>query len=144
MSKVSAIYVLPLIVGVLVAHFVSQMREKPSAMTRQRLLEWILGASLFAICAYLALRIGDPRMFATGNLTDITLNPQFKQNIDQLKSFSEPSIGFPPSVQWLSKKSIIFPLQNIAFFGRGIVYFIWEMFVLVKLWLSRNLGVFIM
>lgn len=142
-SKVSAIYVLPLIVGVLVAHVVSHIREKPSTMTRQRILEWIFGALLFAVCAYLALRIGDPRMFATGNLADITLNPQFKQNIDQLKSFSEPSIGFPPSVQWLSKKAIIFPLQNIAVFGLGIVYFICAMVGLVKMGLSRKLGVVI-
>ncbi len=142
-SKVSAIYVLPLIIGVMLATIISQLREKPSVMTQQRVLEWFLGASLFIACTYLALRIGDPRMFASGNVTDIALNPQFKQNIDQLKSFSEPSIGFPPSVQWLSKKSIIFPLQNIAVFGLGIVYFICSMIGLIKMGLSKRLEVIV-
>jgi hypothetical protein len=121
--KISAIYAAPLIIGLAITGAFESVLKTPKNERRLAILWWLLSACLFAILSYGALRIGDPRMFATSHIFDFTINEKFLANIAQLKSFSEPSIGFPPSVQWLSKQPIIFPLRNIAFFGLGIVYF---------------------
>ncbi len=113
-TKISAIYALPLIASFLLLGIIKTVREPKN----------LLYIIIFALVSYITLRIGDPRMFASSNFLEFKLNPLFLQNIDQLKSFSTLSISFPPSVQWLSKKPILFPLKNIAFFGLGIPYFI--------------------
>lgn len=137
-TKVSAIYALPLIAGIALINAIYAFRRAPRSYQLETLLLWILGVLVFTTSTYFALRIGDPRMFATPRITDFSLNPTFVANIEQLKSFSTPSIGFPPSVQWLSKKPIIFPLQNIAFFGLGLVYFALSTIGLVRMGLSKK------
>ncbi len=71
---------------------------------------------MFFIVTFVIFRIFQPYVF--DGL--FSINPQFIDNIKQLQIMSAPSIYFPPSIQWLSKTKIFFPLQNIIFWGLGI------------------------
>lgn len=137
-TKISALYALPLILGVGLISAIGQLRIMPRTLRLQNLLGWILGLCLFIVCAYSTLRLGDPHMFTSAAFTDITISPQFKQNIEQLKSYATPSLGLPPSVQWINKKPLLFPLQNMAIFGLGIIYFLFSLIGLGRMSTSKK------
>src|SRR3989344_1356548 len=119
-AKVSAVFMAPLIAGViLLAFFPLRKRE---------LGQLLLAVVVFGSAGYLAVRLADPHIFASGNFLDPKLNPLFVQNIQQLQGMSNPDGWFPPLVQWLNKKPIVFALQNIIVFGVGIPYFIMALY----------------
>lgn len=75
---------------------------------------------IFCLSTYLTLRMADPYMFESKNILASSLNPAFVANIKELQSWSSPDTGFPPAVQWITTIPILFPLQNILFYGMGI------------------------
>lgn len=84
---------------------------------KQKKISSVLRITLYVLpITFLVFRIFNPYIF--DGLFGI--NPSFIENLKTLKSFSDPSGWFPPSVQWLSKLPILFPAQNIIFFGLGI------------------------
>jgi hypothetical protein len=101
-SKISAIMFAPIFLLFIVK------KKRLSAILR--ITFYVLPITL------LVFRIFNPYIF-TGFFN---LSPLFLENLETLKSFSDPSGWFPPAVQWLSKTPIIFPLQNIIFFGLGL------------------------
>ena len=107
--KISAFIFVP-IIGLI---FFYLLLKKYSFTNLVRLL-------VIAICCllitFLTFRFFQPYSF-TGFFT---LNQQFISNIKDLQGWSEPSIYFPPSVQWLSKTPLIFPFQNLVFWGLGL------------------------
>lgn len=158
-SKLSSMYIAPLIGGIILAGFIHKLNISLSeagytsisfisvrrVLSEKSLRILVKATCIFAVmiviaglAAYVSLRLGDPRIFANSHWLDLTLNPIFKENIQQLRSFSQPGIGFPPGVQWLSKKPWIFPLTNIAFFGVGIAYFITFLWGLIYLLAKRK------
>ena len=113
-TKITALFILPLI---LFFHGFWYIRKKQWAKI------FLIFFSFTAI-TYLTLRFTDPKSFASGNILNPTLNPQFVQNLKELSRFSRKNVWYPPAVQWFSKTPILFPLQNIIFFGVGLPYFL--------------------
>jgi len=137
-TKISSLSVLPLLIGIILISAVAQYRNDEAELRLQHVLEWLLAGCLLVVFVYVTYRVGDPHVFSSSHIFDPTLNTHFKENIAQLKSFSTPSIGLPPSVQWLTKTKILFPLRNIAFFGLGIVYFAIMLFGMIRMGLSKK------
>jgi hypothetical protein len=82
---------------------------------------------MFALFAYVSLRLANPYYFQTGNVLDPTPNEQWLKSVHDLKSFEGIDVWFPPAVQWMTKPPVTFALQNIAVFGIGIPYFLLAM-----------------
>ncbi|OGK31937.1 hypothetical protein A3D08_01645 [Candidatus Roizmanbacteria bacterium RIFCSPHIGHO2_02_FULL_43_11] len=116
-SKIASVYILP-ILGIF--HIWGILKRKDRMGPKLTLATLHMAA--YILIAYVALRMADPRMFETGNIFDLTLNRQYLQNIAQLKDLVKRDSLFPPTVQWLSKTPLVFPLQNIVFFGLGWPY----------------------
>jgi hypothetical protein len=82
----------------------------------------------FLLFTFLSFRIFQPYAFTSL----FTPNPIFIKSLEDLKNLTVPSIYFPPSVQWMSKIKVIFPLQNIIFWGVGIPLFLSPFFLKIK------------
>ncbi len=114
-SKVTAVFILPLNLFFILLTYL----KRPSQISK-----YLLFILFYFGVSSLTLRLADPYLFQTNNFFNPTLNTQFMENIKQLKSFEGKDIWYPPAVQWINKKSIIFSLINLAVFGIGIPYFI--------------------
>lgn len=108
--KISAVYFSPIIALVFLYLLITQ---KPKSKV-------ISSGLLFGVCTYLAFRLSQPIAFASGNLFDLIPNPQFVSNIKELASFSRPDTWFPPTLQWIKTKPLIFPLKNLIQWGLGL------------------------
>lgn len=86
----------------------------------KRIKKTVLEFGVFLFFGYLFLRIGDPIVFQSGNFLNILPNENFVKNLKELNSFNNPNTFFPPAIQWISTKPIIFPLKNIVFWGLGL------------------------
>jgi hypothetical protein len=75
---------------------------------------------LFALLSYFSFRLADPHTFTGYNIFIPRLNPVFVQNLKQLESFDNPNNLYPPAVQWITTKPIIFPLKNMVLWGLGL------------------------
>lgn len=114
-TKISAIYILPLILCIVIYKDLNKKTWMGSVMS----------IFIFIGIAYITLRFADPKFFANANFLDPSLNPTFIQNIKELTTLANRNaLYFPPAVQWFDKKPVIFALTNIAFFGLGIPLFI--------------------
>lgn len=71
---------------------------------------------LFGLSTLVLFRVFQPYVF----LGLFKINPLFIENLKTLRGFSSPEGWFPPSVQWISKTPILFPLQNIILWGAGL------------------------
>ena len=101
-SKVSAIYFLPIF-------FLFILTSKKNFLYHTC---WIAVYSL--LIAFLVFRLFQPYSF-TGLFA---INPQFINSLKTLKSLNHPF--YPPAVQWVTKSKLIFPLENILFWGLGL------------------------
>jgi len=115
-SKVSAIYILPLILFFLCFPLI-----------KKRNLVVLLKCLLFFIAtSYLVIRIANPYYFRSTDLLDPRLNAMFEKSITELKTMSDGKVWFPPAVQWHSKAPILFSLYNLSVFGLGVPFFIFS------------------
>lgn len=125
-TKISSVYVLPLI-GLLflfgLLSRISEHKRKVRDLPR-KLLKLSIHGVIFVVVSYIALRVGDPKFFETGNILNVNINPQYLGNLRELLYLGSEDAVFPPSIQWLSKRSIITPLKDMIMFGLGIPYFI--------------------
>lgn len=139
-SKINAIYIVPLIGVLLLLPFLSIfVTSEVTKKDKQReFLARILSLLMMTVLAYLVLRFADPYIFATNNFFDLRPNPTLLNNIHQLQGYNNPEAWFPPGVQWITKTKIVFPLQNIFFFGMGPVLFIVSVLGLISL--IRRIG----
>ncbi|MBN1169139.1 glycosyltransferase family 39 protein [Candidatus Woesebacteria bacterium] len=78
-----------------------------------------LGALFFLFISYLALRFFDPRVFSYKSFLNPSINPKFIENLKELAGYSDPDTWFPPAIQWLNTKPVIYPLKNLIFWGLG-------------------------
>lgn len=113
-SKVSAIYILPLLLLFVCLPLIKQKKFGP-------LLKYLL---FFLATSYLVIRIANPYYFRSTDLFDPRLNTTFEKSITDLKAMSDGKVWFPPAVQWHSKAPVLFSLFNLSIFGLGIPYFI--------------------
>lgn len=116
-TKASTIFMLPLVAFMFIYGAIKHRKQIG--------IVWSVGlAVLYAFVAYASLRFADPRIFANASWLSLELNAKFIDNLGQLKILTSRTTVFPPTIQWFSKKPIIFPLQNIVFFGLGVPQFI--------------------
>lgn len=125
-SKISAIYMAPLI-----GYFLLKAYIPHFPVPKKHYSDIITLAIIFCLTTYLIGRFADPYLFQTANFLIPQPNALFLQNIESLKSWSNPEAWFPPSVQWINKLPILFPLQNIVIFGLGIGYSVFVIFGIV-------------
>lgn len=109
-SKISAVFILPLIVFLIIHKDV----------TKQKLVSLLW----FFLATFLTTKIADPYLFNSSNILDPRPNPNFLENLRTLDTFTSRESLFPPTIQWLNKLPIIFPLKSLALFGIGIPIFI--------------------
>ena len=112
-SKISAIFVLPLILFFIIRPNIFQKAYKA--------FSYIL---IFFLFFYFFLRIINPYFFESSNFLNPSISKQFLNNIQTLKSFDNPNVWFPPNVQWIHKTSVFFSALNLILFGLGIPYFL--------------------
>jgi len=97
-SKISALYILPLNLGILLLIFIFK---------KDNLIKRIISYSLFAVCylliSYLFLRIFDPYYFQNPSFFDFALNKNFIESLKSLTSLSNREAWYPPAVQWINK-----------------------------------------
>ena len=107
--KISALLFLPVVV--LLFLFFSNRHKKPGFA--------FLYLTAFFVFSYLSFRLADPHVFRGENIFIPKINPHFVQNLKDLKSFDDPDGFFPPAVQWINTKPILFPFKNLFLWGLG-------------------------
>ena len=115
-SKISAVYILPLLLFLVVVP-----RKRMGFLSREYILKKSVVLLLIGIFSYGTLRIADPHLFASHNLFNPSISSQFINNIKELSHFASSSAGyFPPSIQWYGRMPFLFAITNLAIFGVGI------------------------
>ncbi len=134
--KVSALYMLPLYIGLLYVGMLEGEKKraytfkgftedlKTKYVTSQTIVKTVLYLAGFAIVAYSFLRVGNPYYFETADFLNPQISKLFAANIKQLESFNSKEGYFPPAIQWMNKPSVIYSVFNFAVLGVGIPYFI--------------------
>lgn len=105
--KISAILFAPIIFMLFLSFLISTHKLK----------SLLLSGLLFTIFSILTVRLFQPYAF----IGLINPNPKFLSNLQELSSFNDHSGWFPPAVQWLAATPILFPLENLIYWGLGPV-----------------------
>ncbi len=130
-TKISAIYILPLILcfilGNMFLRSISSFRHKKALSVSLKPL--LIGCLLFigySTIVYGALRIADPYIFQDANFLNPHIDPTFIQNIKQQSAWgnNRDAVWYPPAVQWIHKPAVLYSLINLAVFGIGLPYFL--------------------
>lgn len=120
-SKITAIFILPLNISLLILHFVWPIRKqfaKNSILKNFRKI--LLLIIIFITPAYIALRLASPYMFETASFWQVTINNKFIDNLIELRTVSNMDTWYPPAIQWINRSSF-FGLKNLIIFGVGII-----------------------
>ncbi len=86
----------------------------------KKIIFFALCALCFGLCAYGAFRLNQPQAFVDNNFFKPTPNPQFVNNLKELNVSADPNGWYPPAIQWIGTKPIIFPLKNMVLWGLGL------------------------
>ena len=139
-SKVSAIYILPLIIFFLAINSFSRKRQGFVNIFFKSALIIILFSTTF----YLSLRFLDPYLFQDNNIFNPQISSLFLENLKTLKSYSGEDTWYPPSIQWIHKLPVVFSLFNLSVFGVGLPYFVFIIlgvyFIIAKI---RRIEIFV-
>lgn len=127
-SKISAIYIAPLLAFFLVKTYIPHF-----PVHKKAIIHILLSGFIFSFTAYLIGRLADPYLFQTGNIFDPTISKLFLDNIDALKNWGSADAWFPPSVQWINKIPIVYPLINLVLLGIGVGYTIFLIWGAIQL-----------
>ena len=121
-SKISALYVLPLLGMVLfLSIFTSSRKLKTSTkQITQLFLSGTVVGGIFLLSSFVSLRLADPTFFASSSFFNPTVNPKLLQNIKELKSWEGGDVWFPPAIQWIPTKPWLFPIKNLSLYGLGL------------------------
>jgi len=130
-SKISALYILPLNLGVL---FLIVIFKKGNFI--KKVSRYLLIVSSYLLFSYLFLRIFNPYYFENPWFFDFSLNKNFYQSIELLKAFTTKDAWYPPGVQWINKPWYGLLLTTFLV-GLGPINFIVVLIGLVSL--LRNL-----
>ncbi|MBD3250400.1 MAG: hypothetical protein GF381_02420 [Candidatus Pacebacteria bacterium] len=104
-SKISAVYVLPLLIALILIKF-----------NQKKLIHLFA----FGLSVYITLRLVDPYYFQSASWLIPWPSTQLLANLKQLKSWSNPNAWFPPAIQWLNRQPILNSLKNLIVFGFGL------------------------
>jgi len=130
-SKISALYILPLNLGVL---FLIVILKKGNFI--KKVIRYLLLVASYLLLSYLFLRIFNPYYFENSSFFDFRLSKVFVESIKSLKFFTTKDAWYPPSVQWINKPWYGLLLTTFLV-GLGPINFIVVLIGLVSL--LRNL-----
>lgn len=125
-SKINVILGGPIIGWLVVDTFFAEFI--PHKKYKQLIVSVLLATFFWFVSFWIALRLAGPYYFAQFSLIDFRLNSQFVHNIQSLQSMTDPNSFFPPSIQWIGKTPIIFPLVNISVWGLGLPIFFFAIY----------------
>lgn len=119
-SKLNSVLALPFLLAILAT---SQLRKVDLAKKKWlKIVLTVAGTSaVFSLVVYLGLRLFDPYLWQNPLLFSFQLSKQFIKNLTQLKSWSNPDIWFPPSVQWIKTQPFIFSTKNLIGYSWGVI-----------------------
>ncbi len=90
---------------------------------------------LAAVVSFITFRIFQPYAFQGPGFFNIFLNKEWVSDLQELAVLSSGISNYPPSMQW-AKRSIFFPLKNLAvwglgtpfavFAGLGLLWMVWK------------------
>jgi hypothetical protein len=106
-SKISAIYFAPVILLFFIFNF------------KKDLTSFFKYGFVFIFFSILVFRFFQPQVFAKASYLSWQLNPQFIENLKELKAWDKNPY-YPPAIQWIKVIPIAFPLKNIFLWGLGI------------------------
>lgn len=132
--KISAIFAAPLII-----FFVMNIKREK---IKETISTSLVNLFVFGVVAGVVLKLTDPYLFATGSVIDIRPNPLFLNNISQLQALGSKNSFFPPTVQWISKLPLIFPLKNLLIWGFGIPALLLSILGSVEILKTKHLKIF--
>lgn len=112
-AKANAVFMLPLCLVFLAA----------GLLKRRRFGDLALVCIVFFSVLYSTVRIADPYYFQSPDFFDPMPNRAFVDNIRMLKSFEGKDVLYPPSLQWINTKPVLFSTFNLALFGLGLMQF---------------------
>lgn len=108
-SKISALFFAPIILLFFIFNF------------KKDFISFLKYGFIFFTLAIITFRFSQPQAFSDSNYFNWQINPQFLQNIKELKMWDK-NPAYPPSIQWLKITPIIFPFKNIIFWGLGLPF----------------------
>ncbi|MGD9129727.1 MAG: phospholipid carrier-dependent glycosyltransferase [Candidatus Woesebacteria bacterium] len=142
-SKITAIFILPLNLALILLAALDkkslslilikqQLKEITKNSNKKRIIKTmsqnlsklLVKIILYLVISYLILRLVDPYLFADKNLLNPKISPEFINNIKALKSWEGKDVFFPPAIQWINKKIVLFALTNLVFIGFGLPQFL--------------------
>ncbi len=130
--KISALYILPLNLGVILFGF---WQEKSNFL--KKIKKYFLYIACYFLFFYLTVRLASPYYFQSENFFDPRLAESFMTSIKTLKSFSDKDVWYPPAIQWINKPWWGL-LSTTILVGLGPVNFILMLTGII--WLLKNLN----
>jgi len=116
-SKVNAVVIaLMLPLSVLLA-----VRNKENIWKSLRLHIVLRNLVIAALVSFLAFRIFQPYAFSGPSFFNFGINPEWLNDIKELRSLSSGLSSYPPSLQW-TRRNILFPFKNMTIWGMGIAF----------------------
>ena len=120
-SKITAIFILPLNISLLILNNCWPIKKQLAKNKFRKNIKKIFATILiFLISAYFFLRLAAPYMFESAFIWRVNLNNEFMEDLQELKSYSNDELWFPPAIQWMDR-SMFFGLKNLVIFGLGLI-----------------------
>jgi len=117
-SKITAVFLLPLILITLIYQH----------LKHKNLKSFVISGILILLFSGFTFRVFQPYLFdGVFSLNQLVIN-----NWKQLKAFDDPTGWFPPAVQWIKSIPVIFPLENIFYWGLGPILSLLALYSIVK------------
>lgn len=104
--KISALYFVP-IIGIFLLYKI---------ISTKKIFPVLLITVYSLLITFIIFRIFQPYVFTSL----FSINNKFIDNIIELSRQGQPNSFFPPAIQWISKTPIVFPFQNVIFWGIGL------------------------
>lgn len=136
--KITAFFVLPLNFWFILnaGNRVVSLKQKLKISLKE-LPAVITAFLIYLLASYFLIRLIDPYYFAEASWLNPSLHPTLVRTLSFLGG-AKGTGWYPPAIQWLPAKPIIFALKNIVLIGFGIfssLYFLSGIFF----WLKHNL-----
>lgn len=115
--KISAVLLGPIIACAFLFTFLFKLGEQKLLKTLFKLFSSSLVVIVFT---YLSLRVFGPYYFSSKKFFYPFPSKQYLESFKALRSFDDPKSTFPPALQWINTKPIIYPLRTNIYYGLGI------------------------
>jgi YYY domain-containing protein len=97
------------------------LRPRPATCDlRRAALRLLLLGFLALLGAFLAFRLAQPYAFLGPGLFGLRLNPQWLQNMAEVRGLMSGAVDTYPGHQWTNRLPLVFPWVNMVFWGLGL------------------------